>query len=42
MRRSPRVQPATLFNDLKDTFELFKGSIQGDLPSEKFDEIETS
>ena len=40
MRRSPRVQPSTLFNDLKDTFELFKGCIQGNLTSEKFDEIE--
>ena len=41
MRRSPRVQPATLFNDLKDTFGLFKANVQGDLTAEKFDEIET-
>ena len=40
MRRSPRVQPSTLFNDLKDTFDLFKANVQGDLTAEKFDEIE--
>ena len=40
MRRSPRVQPATLFNDLKDTFGLFKANVQGDLTAERFDEIE--
>ena len=40
MRRSPRVQPSTLFNDLKDTFDLFKANVQGELTAEKFDEIE--